>query len=388
MSSSYPELTFKDTEDFDAERLNKAMEVIDTRLRSLEPFTPSWEAAVNDLRLVGLARLNDAILPAYQRIQQLSAMGFLTAESNSERTLVNDQSVTFIINDEVKRDLFTPTPFVAITREANATDYAIGRLISYEKSTGTLMVTILSIYGNPGPFNDWWIGATAGSNLAAQAYLTQIEAARVNAFASRTSAAADAVKTAADRVQTGADASTSIAARNAAIAAADRAEVWDPENYLGKSDNLASLTDKSVARTSLELGNTATRNAATAAELRSKANTAIVTNDQAWEAAKWVPLGNITGAVTIDANTGARFRATLVGNVTIDVSNLKDGAPFELAFLQDATGGRTVSWNTKFKWPSGSAPEVATAANGYAVIVTSAGAWNGDVIAAGWKVTP
>jgi hypothetical protein len=72
MSSNYPELVFSDDEDFTADRLNLAMQVLDQRLRSLEPFSPSWEQAVNDLRLVGLSRLNDAILPAYQRIQPFS----------------------------------------------------------------------------------------------------------------------------------------------------------------------------------------------------------------------------------------------------------------------------------------------------------------------------
>jgi len=68
MSSNYPELTFTDTEEFDSDRLNQAMQVLDQRLRSLEPFTPSWEAAVNELRTFGLARLNDAIVPTLERV--------------------------------------------------------------------------------------------------------------------------------------------------------------------------------------------------------------------------------------------------------------------------------------------------------------------------------
>jgi hypothetical protein len=381
MSSNFPDLEFSDDEDFNADRLNKAMQTLDARLRALEPFTPSWQAAVDELRLVGLIRLNETIYPAYERIQQLASLGFLTADSTTEVTLVNDTDVTFFIDDEIKRDLFVPTPFVAVTRASNATDYAIGRRISYDRLTGKMVVRVMSIYGNPGPFNDWIISATAGSQLAAQAYLAQIEAARANAFASRTSAASDAARTASDRIQTGSDAATAVSARDAAIAAADRAEVWDPENYL-------RITDKPAARDVLELGNTATRNAATAAELRSKANTAIVTNDGAWDAAAWVNLGNITGAVSINASNGARFYGTLTGNVTIDVINLKNGQPIEVVFNQDATGGRTVSWNARFKWPSAAAPEVSTAASTVAVVVTGVAAWdNNTIYAAGWKVT-
>jgi hypothetical protein len=381
MSSNFPDLEFSDDEDFNADRLNKAMQTLDARLRALEPFTPSWQAAVDELRLVGLIRLNETIYPAYERIQQLASLGFLTADSTTEVTLVNDTDVTFFIDDEIKRDLFVPTPFVAVTRASNATDYAIGRRISYDRLTGKMVVRVMSIYGNPGPFNDWIISATAGSQLAAQAYLAQIETARANAFASRTSAAADAARTASDRIQTGSDAATAVSARDAAIAAADRAEVWDPENYL-------RITDKPAARDVLELGNTATRNAATAAELRAKSNTAIVTNDGAWDAAAWVNLGNITGAVSINASNGARFYGTLTGNVTIDVINLKNGQPIEVVFNQDTTGGRTVSWNARFKWPSAAAPEVSTTASTVAVVVTGVAAWdNNTIYAAGWKVT-
>jgi hypothetical protein len=155
-----------------------------------------------------------------------------------------------------------------------------------------------------------------------------------------------------------------------------------------KSANLSDLTDKTAARTALGLAAAALKGLATIAQIRSKTGTDLISVDAAWDAAKWVPLGNLTGAITIDASTGARFWGTLTGNVTIDVTNAKDGQPFEFAAMQDATGGRTVSWNAKFKWPSAAPPEVATAANNYAVIMTGDVAWNGDILAAGWKVTP
>jgi hypothetical protein len=176
------------------------------------------------------------------------------------------------------------------------------------------------------------------------------------------------------------------AAASAAAAAQSAGSVNGP-NLLTKDGNLTGLADKGASRTNLGLGAAAVKEVATKAAIVSASGSDVIATDKAWDAAKWVDLGNISGVVTIDANTGARFRATLVGNVTIDVSNVKDGAPFELALSQDVTGSRTVSWNVKFKWPSAAAPEVATAASNYAVIVTGVGAWNGDILAAGWKVT-
>lgn len=157
---------------------------------------------------------------------------------------------------------------------------------------------------------------------------------------------------------------------------------------LAKSANLSDLTDKGAARTALELGAAALKGIATIAQLRAKTGTDLVGVDAAWDAAKWVNLGNMTGAVTIDASLGSRFYGTLTGNVTIDISNLKDGQPVEIIPVQDATGGRTVSWNARFKWPSAAAPEVSTAANTHACVVTGVAAWDATTIfAAGWKVT-
>ncbi|WP_396604898.1 tail fiber domain-containing protein [Bradyrhizobium sp. YCK136] len=235
MSSNFPELVFSDDEDFTADRLNLAMQVLDQRLRSLEPFSPSWEQAVNDLRLVGLSRLNDAILPAYQRIQLLSTLGFLFAGSSSEVTLTQDMTATFVIDDETEKSLFTPTPFLALTRSSTIDDYAIAQLISYEQATGTLMVKVKSITGSPGPFTDWQIGACAASTIAAMAYFTQIDAARNAANVAKAATAADRVQTGLDRIQTGVDRNAAAQSAVAASASADRAGTWDPTNYALRS---------------------------------------------------------------------------------------------------------------------------------------------------------
>jgi hypothetical protein len=235
MSSNYPELVFDEDEDFTADRLNSAMEVIDSRLRALEPFSPSWQQAVNDLRDVGLSRLNDAILPAYQRIQLLSTLGFLFASTSGEVTLTQDMTATFVIDDETEASLFTPTPFLALTRSSTIDDWAIAQLVSYESSTGTLMVKVKVITGNAGPHSDWQIGALAGSTAAAMAYWTQIDAARNAANTAKTATAADRVQTGLDRVQTGADVTAANIAKEQAQAAASGAGTWDPTNYALKT---------------------------------------------------------------------------------------------------------------------------------------------------------
>ena len=211
------------------------MQVLDQRLRALEPFTPSWQQAVNDLRDVGLSRLNDAILPAYNRIQLLSTLGFLFAGSSSEVTLTNDMTATFVIDDETQKSLFTPTPFLALTRSSTIDDWAIAQLISYETATGTLMVQVKAITGNPGPHTDWQIGACAASTMAAMAYFAQIDSARTAVNAAKVATAADRVQTGLDRVQTGTDRTAASNSAAAAAASAALAGSWDPTNYALKS---------------------------------------------------------------------------------------------------------------------------------------------------------
>lgn len=398
------------------------MQVLDQRLRALEPFTPSWEAAVNDLRAIGLSRLNDAILPAYQRIQLLSELGFLFAGSDSSVTLVQGQSATFNIDNETERSLFTPTPFLALTRSSTTADYAIAQLVSYDNDTGQLMVLVKSITGNPGPHTDWQIGALAANTAAAMEYFAQIDAARNQANSAK-------VATAADRVQTGLDAAAALAAKTAAQQAATNIGNWDPAQYATKVD-LANLINSAPTQldtinelaaalgndanfsgtVTASLGNrlrvdvnnqglTATQKSnaqtnigleiATAAEIRTGNTAKVVMVDKAWGAADWVSLGNSgSGTLNIDCNNGVNFYVTLTGNVTVNLLNHKPGQTITMVFSQDGVGGRTVSWGGGvWTWPNNQAPAIATGAGQTAAVVSAQKSWGTAVWACGWRIT-
>jgi hypothetical protein len=83
-------------------------------------------------------------------------------------------------------------------------------------------------------------------------------------------------------------------------------------------------------------------------------------------AAQGVAAFALTDAATIavDASQSNSFSVTLGGNRTI--SNpiaLVDGYTYVFAIKQDATGSRTVTWGSKFKWPGATAPTLSTGAN-------------------------
>lgn len=78
---------------------------------------------------------------------------------------------------------------------------------------------------------------------------------------------------------------------------------------------------------------------------------------------KTANIGAVSGTVTINANTGPIQRATLVGNITINTTNLTNfstGESVTLVLTQDATGSRILTSNLKY---AGASKTLTTTAN-------------------------
>ena len=102
---------------------------------------------------------------------------------------------------------------------------------------------------------------------------------------------------------------------------------------------------------------------ATAAEYRANTANRILTTDKVWTAADIVTLTD-AATITPDFSTGFDFTVTLGGNRTIaNPTNTKNGQGGVLYVKQDATGSRTASWGTNWKWSSGTAPTLTTTAS-------------------------
>ncbi len=174
-----------------------------------------------------------------------------------------------------------------------------------------------------------------------------------------------------------------LGAEKAGVTAVNSAFEGVNTTLLGKAE--ASHTHTMTQIT--DLGPAAAKDIATAAAIRANSGTDAITTDQAWAAAGWADLGNISGDITIDCSLGQNFFGTLVGNVTISTDNAKPGQPLFVALKQDATGGRTVSWNgSQFLFPNSTAPSVGTAANNFAVLLSAVANHAGPWWAIGWKL--
>ena len=102
---------------------------------------------------------------------------------------------------------------------------------------------------------------------------------------------------------------------------------------------------------------------ASGAEVRTGTDDAkFVTTKSIYDAAAPVALTD-AATVAVDLATGINFTLTLGGNRTLGApSNAKPGASGVIIVKQDATGSRTLAYNTAWKFFGGS-PTLSTAAN-------------------------
>jgi len=81
-----------------------------------------------------------------------------------------------------------------------------------------------------------------------------------------------------------------------------------------------------------------------------------------------LPMGltTLTDAATVDVDfsLNSNYTLTLGGNRTMgNPTNTSVGATGSIFILQDATGGRTLSWSSNWEFPGGTAPTLTTTAN-------------------------
>ncbi len=91
------------------------------------------------------------------------------------------------------------------------------------------------------------------------------------------------------------------------------------------------------------------------------ADAALLVNGQIWN-----PLfddGNSGTTKTINWNTGNKHIVALTDNVTLTLTNPKDGGPYLIVLVQDSGGGNAVTWPITVLWPGGTPPTISPGAN-------------------------
>jgi len=99
-------------------------------------------------------------------------------------------------------------------------------------------------------------------------------------------------------------------------------------------------------------------------DYRTNAADKFLTTDVVWDAATEVTLTSSSNTTSIDFKSGLNFTLTLTENTTLANSPNKNvGQSGYIRLLQDATGGRTLSYGTDYVFTQGTAPSVSTGAN-------------------------
>ncbi len=159
-------------------------------------------------------------------------------------------------------------------------------------------------------------------------------------------------------------------------------------NVLKVNADLGDVSNTANAHLNLGLGGMATKAEANVSEIAIGTANKGMSVDKVWEASKMINLGNISGSYQFDGNLGSKFYATVNGNLVVDVKNMKQGQSIFIVLIQDAVGGRSISWNAKFLWPDGASPVIRTVANNYACIYSGIYDLGGYMLGTGWKVNP
>jgi hypothetical protein len=159
MAGEYPELTFDDTEDFTADRLNRAMLTLDARLRAQEALRPSYEDAVDTLNRFGLSRLDAALQPVYSRLMTIGRIGVIFQVICSTPNRLGQGLKSFIIPAD-RRLTFAPAAYLQIVSTGDGSKSMYGSTQSYDEVTGELIVRVDQVRGiDEGVIDSWSISA-------------------------------------------------------------------------------------------------------------------------------------------------------------------------------------------------------------------------------------
>ncbi|NKW80376.1 hypothetical protein HGG72_08485 [Ochrobactrum pecoris] len=140
--------------------------------------------------------------------------GTVIALSASSSKLVLGELVTLILNPK-DREFFAPTPYVAVSRASTVANWAIGKVSSFNRSTGVLAITLEKVEGTGGPYNDWVITSLPAATMLQQYFYEQTVTLRAQVASDKSGTAADKSATATARDE-------AISARSGAVTAKKR----------------------------------------------------------------------------------------------------------------------------------------------------------------------
>ncbi len=207
----------------DPRTLNDRFRDVDLRLHTQEEIEKEWTFALEELRRIGLDRINEVLRPAYEEIAELGQLGAIFS-AHSATELIISEGLKVLTIDEADRDRFAPAAYVALFQEDDLGRAMLGRVVDYDRAGGLLAVDVDRSEGG-GSAAGWMVSAASATDNAAAARDADQHRAEASSAADAAVAARDvAVEKAgeADDHRASAFASAGLAASSAASALAER----------------------------------------------------------------------------------------------------------------------------------------------------------------------
>lgn len=168
-------------DDFNLDAWNAFVQDVGLVQSALQQKSTSFDDARAQLIEAALFRINEVLLPAFEHAAEYQSAGFLSAPIEDDSEVTFATGLTTLGIAEHRRQMFVPSPYVALVRDSNPYDLAIAQAGEYNPETGALSINVLAVFGDPGPHSDVTVTATAGSAAAQYQFMTETVAAKETA---------------------------------------------------------------------------------------------------------------------------------------------------------------------------------------------------------------
>lgn len=112
------------------------------------------------------------VIAKLTRFESKVTGGTVLTTSASPATLITDATINLII-DASDREFFAITPHIALSRASTTANWAIGKVLSYTRSTGALSLKVEQAVGAGGPYSDWVITSLPAATLIQKTFYEQ-----------------------------------------------------------------------------------------------------------------------------------------------------------------------------------------------------------------------
>jgi len=145
----------------DPDYWNRRFEDVDLRLHGQELIEKDWLSAVRELQENGLRRIDEAVSPLIAQLQEDLQLGAVFIAESKSTIEVKTGPLTIGISSANKRR-YSPAAYLALVTRDAPYGVMLGRLISYNRDTGSLAVDIERTFGAGDPIRaNWIISATS-----------------------------------------------------------------------------------------------------------------------------------------------------------------------------------------------------------------------------------